>query len=67
MPLELAIECEQDQREQRWTDIDAERDYQELEAAMRQALKASGRFGNGKLCKCRMKCSEDCDCSDRPF
>jgi hypothetical protein len=65
MPPELALEYEQDQRCSRWTDIDAERDYQELKAAMHQALQASGRFGQGKLCKCLMKCAEDCDCS--PF
>lgn len=65
MPLELELEREQEQRQQQWLDAEAERDYQELEAAMNLALRASGRFGKGQLCKCGFKCAEDCDC--QPF
>lgn len=60
-----ACDREQEQRQQRWVDIEAERDYQEIEAAARQARRASVRFGTGQLCTCGMKCAEDCDC--HPF
>jgi hypothetical protein len=59
MTYEMALEFEQEQRYEQSVAAEQEREYHEQRQS--QSKRCPVRFGKGQLCKCGLKCAEDCN------